>query len=187
MFAGLLTLVVGILANAGMNPLLAQAKFGYVNSNSILEQYKEAQDVRKQLAELNSQWQREAKNLEQEVQTLNDELETQKLMLSEERRQGKIQEIQAKMQEYQQFLQTKWNPQGGEAVRKEVELFQPVYDKINVAITKIGEAEGFDYIFDAAAGSILYASTNQTDLTEKLLEELNKALPKEQTAEGNKK
>ena len=67
--------------------------------------------------------------------------------------------------------------QQGEAAKKEMELIQPVYDKINTTIKKIGAAEGYHYIFDVVAGNILYASEDQPDLTDKLLEELNKSLP----------
>ncbi len=154
-----------------------QLKIGYVNSNRVLEKYKEAIDVRKQLQELNAQWQQEARDMEKEIQTLQEQLESQSLLLSEERKAAKQQEIQDLYIKYQQFLQEKWGPQQGEAVQKEVELLQPVYDKINKAIKKIGQAGGYQYIFDTVAANILYASDEQPDLTEQLLEELNKGLP----------
>jgi len=159
-----------------MSPAVAQLKIGYINSNKILETYKEAIDVRKQLAELNSQWEQEARDMQKEMRDLQEQLESQSLLLSEERKTQKQQEIQGLYQKYQQYLQEKWNPQGGEAAKKEVEFIQPVYDKINTAIKKIGAAEGYQYIFDVVAGNILYASDEQPDLTEKLLEALNKDL-----------
>lgn len=161
----------------GANRLSAQLKIGYVNSSKILEVYKESLDVKKQLKELNAQWEDEARNMQKEIQDLQEQLESQSLLLSEERKTQKQQEIQNLYLKYQQFLQEKWNPQGGEAVKKEVELIQPVYDKINAAIKKIGEAEGYQYIFDVVGGNILYVSEDQPDLTERLLEELNKGLP----------
>lgn len=165
-----------ILLGFGLGPATAQLKMGYVNSNKILEKYKEAIDVRKQLADLNEQWKQEARDKEKNIQGLQEQLESQSLLLSEERKTAKQQEIQNLYLEYQQFLQDKWNPQGGEAVKKEVELIQPVYDKINAAIKKIGDAEGFSYIFDVVAGNVLYAGVDQIDLTDRLIEELNKNL-----------
>ena len=75
----------------------------------------------------------------------------------------------------QQFQNDKWG-QTGEAVRKNEEIMQPVIDKINAAIAKVGEEERYDYIFDTVAGNILYASPSQTDLTDLVLEELEKGL-----------
>ena len=176
LLASLVFFCVSVLG-AGMSPVFGQLKIGYVNSNLVLEKYKEAIDVRKQLAELNEQWKQEARDMEKEIQGLQEQMESQSLLLSEERKATKQQEIQALYLKYQQYLQEKWNPQQGEAVKKEVEMIQPVYEKINTAIKKIGEAEGYQYIFDVVAGNILYASEDQPDLTEKLLEELNKGLP----------
>jgi len=178
-----LALFVGVGANTGyaQQPL----KIGYINSNRILETYKEAVDVRKQLAELNAQWEQEARNMQKEIQQLQEQLESQSLLLSEERKAEKQQEIQSKYLEYQQFLQQKWNPQEGEAIKKEAELLQPVFDKINKAIEKIGDEEGFHYIFDVVNSNILYASDDQPDLTKQLLEELNKGLPQQTNAGGN--
>ncbi len=175
-------LLVLLILGAAPSSVFTQPKIGYINSNKVLEVYKEAVDVRKKLAELNKQWEQEARGMQKEMQDLQEQLESQSLLLSEERKAQKQQEIQNLYQNYQQFLQEKWNPQGGEAAKKEVELIQPVYDKINVAIKKIGEAEGYSYIFDVVAGNILYASEDQPDLTEKLIVELNKDLAAQSTA-----
>ncbi len=176
-FVVILTLVLS------HGPAAAQLKIGYVNSNKILETYKEALDVKKQLQEINAQWEREARDMQKEIQELLDQLESQSLLMSEERKKEKQQEIQNLQLKYQKFLQDKWG-QGGEALKKEAELLQPVFDKINAAIRKIGEAEGFSYIFDVVAGNILYASEDQPDLTDKLLAELNKGLPAQSDLKG---
>lgn len=171
-----LTSVVFILALFfKTHPASAQLKMGYINSQKILDTYKEALDVKKQLQEINAQWEREARDMQKELKELQDQLESQSLLLSEERKREKQQEIQNLAIAYQQFLQEKWGQQG-EVVKKEVELIQPVYDKINAAIKKIGEAEGFDYIFDVVGANILFAANDQPDLTDNLLDELNKGL-----------
>jgi len=183
LFALILTLAAGMV---GARPAAAQIKIGYIDSRKILETYKEALDVRKKLQELDLQWQREAKDMEKQIKDMQERLEAQSLLLSEERKQEMQQEIQTLYLKYQQFLQEKWGQQG-EAVKKEAEFLQPVFDKINAAIRKIGQAEGFSYIFDVVNSNILYASEDQPDLTDKLLEELNKGLPAATTSTDTKK
>jgi len=173
---GLAALIMVSLVGFANRTAKAQLKIGYINSNKILESYKEAIDVRKQLQDINAQWEKEARDKQKEIKDLNDQLESQSLLLSEERKTEKTQEIQTKYAQYQQFLQEKWNPQNGESVKKEAELLQPVYEKINKTIKKIGEAEGYSFIFDVVQGNILYAADDQPDLTQKLLDELNKEL-----------
>jgi len=41
------------------------------------------------------------------------------------------------------------------------------------AVSKIGAAEGYDYIFNVSSGQIVYALP-QYDVTEKVVDELNK-------------
>ncbi|MFQ5637338.1 MAG: OmpH family outer membrane protein [bacterium] len=157
-------------------PLSAQLKIGYIDSNKILASYKNAQDVRKQLEDLSKKWQEHAKGLEKEIKEMQEQLESQSLILSKEKKAEKAQQIQNSYVSYQQFLNEKFGPQG-EAVKKESELLKPVIEKINEAIKKIGKDEGYNYIFDVVAANILYASEDQTDLTDRLLEELNKGAP----------
>jgi len=168
--------LLAIVLAFATQPALAQLKIGYINSNKILEVFKDAIDVRKRVQDLNQAWEREAKDMEKQVKDLQEQLEAQSLLLSDERKAEKQQEIQTLYLKYQQFLNEKWGQQG-EAAKKEVEFIQPVYDKINKAIQKIGQEESYQYIFDVVAGNILYASEDQPDLTQKLLEELNKGLP----------
>jgi outer membrane protein len=169
-------------------PALAQLKIGYIDSEKVKSVYKDFLDVAKKLQELNQGWEREAKDMQKQIQDLLDQLEAQSLLLSEERKAEKQQEIQALNIKYQQFLNEKWGQQG-EALKKEVELMQPVYEKIRKAIQKIGQDLGYHYIFDIVAGNIVYASEDQPDLTDKLLEELNKGIPASTTnaaTEGKK-
>jgi len=74
----------------------------------------------------------------------------------------------------QKFQRDKFDPNSGEVLKKQAELVQPIYDKINAVIKKIGDDEKFDYIFDTATGGILHAGADQPDLTDRVLEELNK-------------
>ncbi|MBP1665545.1 MAG: hypothetical protein H6Q23_405, partial [Bacteroidetes bacterium] len=39
---------------------------------------------------------------------------------------------------------------------KQVELFQPIYNKVDKAIKDVGKENGFLYVFDIAKGSLLY-------------------------------
>jgi outer membrane protein len=54
----------------------------------------------------------------------------------------KIQEFQSNAQENLQ--------------NKQIELFQPIYTKVDKAIKDVGKENGFLYVFDVAKGSLLY-------------------------------
>ncbi|MBN1558878.1 OmpH family outer membrane protein [candidate division KSB1 bacterium] len=166
----------------GLSMDVAAQKLGYINSQQILAQYKEAQDAQEQLDKINKQWEAEGRELQTQFQELGQQLESQSLLLSEERQMEKQAELQALYQKIQQFQNEKWG-QNGEFFRKQEEIMKPVYDKINAAIQKVGEEERYDYVFDTVAGNIVYVSDNTNDLTEFVIEELEKGL--ESTSQGS--
>jgi outer membrane protein len=166
-------LAIAILGSA--NPAAAQLKLGYIDSQKILGSYKEAQDAQKQLQDLNRRWEEEAANMQKELQAKLDELESQALLLSDERKREKETELQNLNIRLQQFQQDKWGAQG-EVYTKRAELMQPVIDKINTVIKKIGTEDKYDYIFDVINANILHVSDSQPDLTGRVLEELNKSV-----------
>lgn len=158
----------------GWSSINAQIKVGYVNSQKVIDNNKEAQDAKSKLAEINKSWEQEALNMQREIQDLQEKLESQALVLTEKTKAERSQEIQNLAIQFQQFQQQKWGPQG-QIYEEEKRLMQPVIDKINAVINKLGESENYDYIFDVVAGNILYAGKNQPDLTDRVIEELGKA------------
>lgn len=167
LFVSLIFLTFSMSANA--------QKLGYVNSQQILAQYKEAQDAQEQLDKINREWEAEAREMQTQFQEMGQQLDSQSLLLSEERQREKQAELQALYQKIQEYQNQKWG-QSGEFFRKQEEIMKPIIDKVNAAIKKVGEEERFDYIFDTVAGNILYASPSQEDLTDLVIEELEKGL-----------
>jgi outer membrane protein len=80
----------------------------------------------------------QGRELQRQFQELGEQLESQSLLLSEDRKQEKQQELQNLYMKIQQYQQEKWG-QNGEYFKKEAEVMQPVIDKINKAINKVGE------------------------------------------------
>ena len=58
-------------------------------------------------------------------------------------------DLNRKIQEFQTNAQEKLQ-------EKQVELFQPVYAKVDKAIKDVGKENGFVYVFDISKGSLLY-------------------------------
>ena len=151
-------------------------KIGYVHSQKVLASFKDALDVNKKIEEIDRQYQAEGREMQDNLKKLQDQYESQSLLLSDAKKREKEQEIQNLIMKLQQFQQQKYNPQTGEIYKKQAELLQPVYDKINVVIKKIGEDEKYDLILDTASGNILHVSDAIKDLTDRVLEELNKGV-----------
>jgi len=182
-------ILVGMMVLAAMllvsQRSFCQLKIGYIDSQRILENYKEAIDAQKKLDAQNAEWQKQGKQMQQQLRDLQEQLDSQSLLLSADKKEEKQREIQELYLKFQQFQVEKWG-QEGEYFKLNKKLMEPVIQKINTVIAKIGQEEKFDYIFDTIGGGIVYASPEQLDLTDRVLEELNKGVALETKSTGKK-
>ncbi len=170
--------VAAIVLAAGS---VSAQKLAYINSQKIIATYREAQDAQERLNKISAGWEEEAKLMQKQFQDLGEQLESQSLLLSDDRKQEKQQELQTLYMKIQQYQSEKWG-QNGELYKKQEELMQPIFDKINAAIKKIAAEQSYDFVFDSINGNIVYASPKQVDLTDEVLAELEKGLPAKTTA-----
>jgi outer membrane protein len=170
---GLRILLAILLALAWCGGAAAKdMKIGYIDSEKIFAKFKGTSDAQKKFDEVQAKWKEDAEKMQKDLLKLKDELENQSLLLSDQKKKEKAQLIETKYAEYQKFVNDIWGA-NGKAYRRNSELTKPIMDKINVILKKIGEAENYTYVFDAAQGTIVYAEPGH-DLTDKVLEELNK-------------
>lgn len=154
-------------------PVMAkEMKIGYIDSEAILNQYPDYQEAQRKLGEEEQKFVAEAQAKELVVTTMMDEIQQQSLMLSAEARAEREQKLQEKRRELEQFRVETWG-EGGKLYLKNLELSRPILEKINLAIEKISQQDGYDMVFDAAGGNIVFALP-QHDITELVIAELKK-------------
>ena len=173
-----LVLVTGLVTNA-----VAEQKIGFVNSDRILQEYKEAQEAQAKLDV-------EAKKLQEEYQlmivkldSLRQSYEQQKMLMSESRRKEKEDELVKLQQNIQVFQQQKLGPQS-EIYQKQNEIVGPVLEKVKTVIKEVAQEKKYDFIFDTVAGNILYAEPVH-DITDEVIYQLDRKSEGSKTT-GNK-
>jgi Skp family chaperone for outer membrane proteins len=165
--------VLFYLVFSGFANNYAEFKMGYVISAKILDEYPEAVAVKKKIETLRGDYQ---KQLDAKIalhDTKVQELNRQTLLITEATKTAKLTEIQKLEDEIMQF-RSKWEDQeSGEIITQWNTSIKPVVDKVQAVIDKIGKDEGYDIIFDAKEGNILYVKDTY-DLTPKILVALSK-------------
>lgn len=146
-------------------------KLGFIRSAAILDQYEGARAATETFNRDVETWNQEAQARRRDIDILGKELEAQSPMLTDAARHEKEQDYQKKLNDYDQYVQGIWGPEGLVAQRNE-ELLRGVVDKIQRAARKIAAEEGYDFVFDASEGNIIYADRAH-DLTQKVLDALN--------------
>lgn len=146
------------------------AELVYVDVNKLLEGYKRTKLVRAEFEakaktlganvdSLMADWQKELKTYEKErAKMTKKELELKQQLLSNKQQQ---------VNNYQQAIQK-------QIQEEDKKVTQTVINDINDYVTEYGKEHNYKIIFGASgAGNLMYAD-EATDLTEKVLEGLNK-------------
>lgn len=83
-------------------PLAAQ-KFGYIDSEYILNKHPDYKLVLDELKKMSEEWKKEAQNLDQEIKELSTQLKAEEVLLTEEMYQKRVELIKAKQKASQEF------------------------------------------------------------------------------------
>lgn len=160
-----LTLIT--FAILGTSSLFAQNKIGYFNLNKILPQVPAYQDAQKEMETY-------GKQIENEVKSKQTEFETKAKAYEEGVKAGsftpaiaqsKERELQSLQQQFQQFQQTVQV----DAQNREVKLMTPIYEKIEAAINKVSESNGYKYVVKS---EFLASGNKSNDISNLVLKEM---------------
>ncbi|MCH7402598.1 OmpH family outer membrane protein [Belliella kenyensis] len=153
-----------------MTPLIAQ-KWGYIDTEFILNKHPDYKLVQQELEAYSTQWKKEAQNLEQEIKEMRSALKAEEVLLTEEMYQERLAMIEDK-----QKLAVAFNNRtfgiNGQYYQKQTELMQPLQSKIYEAIDRVAKRNGLAGLFDKAAGLGLIYTDPRHDYSEFVLEEL---------------
>jgi outer membrane protein len=127
-------------------------KFGHINSDELVQALPEFETATKDLDKyrqelvnalelMQVEWNNKSDSYNKESKNLTD--------LVKQTKEQELMDIQRRMQEFQQNAQEQLQ-------NKQVELFQPIYAKVDKAIKDVGKENGFVYIFDIARGPLVY-------------------------------
>ena len=163
--------VVGFLL-AFASPGFSELKIGYINSEKLAAEYEDFAEAEEELYKLKEQLEQRAAEKESELKKMQSDFERQRLLLSEIKKKEMEKEIETTYRDLQRMASELVSPEG-ELSRKSAELWKPIYEKLNGLIHKIGEEDGYDFIFDGAAPGVVFAK-EKYDLTQRVLDELRK-------------
>jgi len=149
----------------------ANLKIAYINSQEIFEGFKGTKELQGKYEGEIAKWYDRLNKKEKEIKDLKDKLENRSLLMSKDAKERLQNEIKRKTIEYQKFASETFG-RGGKAFAKNEEYTKPILAKIREILKVIRADEGYDFIFDTAAGAIVEAKP-EYNLTEKVLKKLN--------------
>jgi len=144
-------------------------KLGHVDSHAIIQSMPELEQAQQTLAKYYKELEDAMEGMVREYRSKATDLQGKIETLSPALRKAREEELEDLGRRIESFRQTAQQ----DVQQKEAELQQPIIEKVNAAIEKVGKDQGFTYIFDATPGSgVLYKSNSATDLTVAVKKEL---------------
>ena len=164
-----LSLIIGLTALCFSAGSIGQESFkiGVVNTQEVLESSKEATDATDLLQAASERLKTKLQQLGDEIRTLQEKKAKTELFVERAQTADLDNEIRLKQQEYQREVEV-----GQQALlEKEQELMEPIYNRLQELIVKVGESEDFDIILEKRLIT-LYVK-KEHDLTQQLIGLMN--------------
>lgn len=161
-------LFLAAVANAQVKPF----RLGYTNVDYLISLHPDSKKVDNDLKAYRGQLDKEAEALGKEFREKYESYEKGRNMMSEPVRASKekeLMELQERIQEFQKNAEV-------DLQKKQVELLQPVLDKIQKAIDAVADENGFTYVLNSDAGygttPVLLHGPEKDNVTELVLKKL---------------
>ena len=154
-------ILCAIVAICGFTTANAQAKFGHVNTQEIMQAMPEFTKAQTEIKALQDQYEADLKSMQEELNKKAEAFEKDQATLPEnikQRRQTELQDMYTKIQQSYQDNQ--------QALQKaSSEKMQAITTKVIDAIKAVGQAGGYVYIMEMGAGIPYISTTLSTDVT----------------------
>jgi len=148
-------------------PMIASAqKFGYINSQELFAQMPDVKTANAQLDSLQAYYENVLATMQEEYQKKLQDYQQKAPTMTEAIKQITEEEIMT----IQQRIQTTYETAKQDVQKKQQDLLAPIHEKMAKAIQKVGEAEGYTYIFDSVA--TLYTGKDASDIMPAVKKEL---------------
>ncbi|MBS9768899.1 MAG: OmpH family outer membrane protein [Flavobacteriaceae bacterium] len=155
-------LVVVFVAMLALPVMSVAQKLGHINSQQLLSLMPESKAAEAKLKAKGTELEKQMKDLQTQYQKLFKEYADamQAKSLTPDAQKSKEESLQAMQQKIQAY-----QVQAQKDVEKlQADLLSPIFEKANKAIQEVGKKNGFTYIFDTSARSIVYVASDSQDI-----------------------
>jgi outer membrane protein len=149
----------------------AQLKIGYVDSDTIMDNYPDVQDARQKLDALIQEWQTELRKLESDLKLKQDDYDKRKLIMTEQTSTEAKADITKLEKEIADYRDKKFGA-NGELFQKQNELMKPLQNKVFTIIQQVATEEALDFVFDRSGDILFLYAKPEYDVTSKVIERL---------------
>ncbi len=146
-------------------------RFGYVDTDYILNQIPEYKSAQEEVERISQRWQQELEKKYETIEQLYSDYQAQEVLLPEDVRQRRQEEIFDAEREAKEYREKKFGYDGELFSLQEAKV-RPIQDKVFDGVETIAQRKRVDFVFDKAGGLTMLYTNAQYDFTNEVLEEL---------------
>ena len=133
---------------------------GHINSQELLQAMPESDSAQVKLEKAAKELQSQLESMQVELNNKYQDYISKKDTYSDLIRQTKETELNQMNQRIQQFQSTAEQ----DLQKQRTDIFKPILDKANKAIAEVAKENGFTYVLDLSAGTVIYHSDTSVDI-----------------------
>lgn len=163
--------LLGILMIFGIAFASSAQKYGFIDSEYILNKLPEYKDAKERLDKLAERWTKEIEERYEVIKIKKNNFLREEDLLPADEKKKREEEIATLESEAMQMQKTRFGV-SGDYFQKRQELIKPIQDKIYEAMQTIASKRNYSFIFDKANQSNLIFADSRFDLSNEVLKEL---------------
>ena len=149
-------------------------KIGYIDTEYILENLPEYNEVSVRLEEKAADWKKEIEDRSRKIEQKKESLNSERILLTSEMIGEIEEEILIDEEELSEYQQKRFGPRGDLIIQKQ-QLIQPIQDQIFNAIRELAKSKNYDFIFDKSADIVMLYSNKRYDVSDQILRTISRA------------
>jgi len=149
-------------------------KIGYIDTEYILENLPEYNQISKRLEEKAGDWKKEIEERTRKINQKKESLNSERILLTSEMIEEIEEEILIDEEELSEYQQKRFGPRGDLIIQKQ-QLIQPIQDQIFNSIRELAKSRNYDFIFDKSADIVMLYSDKRYDLSDQILRTISRA------------
>ncbi|MEM6735742.1 MAG: OmpH family outer membrane protein [Bacteroidota bacterium] len=146
-------------------------KFGYIDTQYILEKIPEYNEAQAEIEKLATGWEQEIQDMYQKVEQMEVDLKAEEVLLTKEMWEERNSEIERNWKEVKEYQQSIFGFDGLFFLKKK-ELVKPVQDQVFGAVERVAKNNRLQIVFDKSGDLVMIYTDPIHDYTDFVLEDL---------------
>ena len=163
--------LITFLAAILLHSTVTAQKFGYMDTNYVLNKMPEYKEAQSDIDALSKGWEEEIREMYKEIDGLYSALKAEEVLLTPEMKEQRLSIIQTKEVEVKTYQKKVFGFEGLFFLKK-IEVIKPVQDKMYEAVENVARKHKLQFIFDKAGSLVMIYTDPIHDYTDYVLEEL---------------